>query len=242
MVLNALMSPASVPWSSLGLRDMSYRFLIGDLMDYRRRNKEARSRSMPLRCHNIAPLFPPFLHDLVREHGKTCVSWFSVFPKVTISDPDLAKEVLSNKFGHFEKLKFPALSRLLAGGLAAYNSEKWVKHRRILNPAFHLEKLKLMMPALSTCCQELVDRWARSLGSDGSYELDVFPELQRLTGDVISRTSFGSNYLEVPRFSNCNPKKLNSLWLAKEDCASRLLVSQHLVVLVSFKIRFSYRR
>ena len=74
---------------------MSYRFLIGDLMDYRRRNKEARSRSMPLRCHNIAPLFPPFLHDLVREHGKTCVSWFSVFPKVTISDPDLAKEVLS---------------------------------------------------------------------------------------------------------------------------------------------------
>uniref|UniRef100_M8ASM2 Secologanin synthase n=1 Tax=Aegilops tauschii TaxID=37682 RepID=M8ASM2_AEGTA len=138
-------------------------------MDYGRRNKEARSRSMPLRCHNIAPLFAPFLHDLA---------------------------------GSMERRVYLGLvcsPRLLAGGLAAYDGETWVKHRRILNPAFHLEKLKLMMPALSTCCQELVDRWTRSLGSDGSYELDVFPELQRLTGDVISRTAFGSNYLDGAR-------------------------------------------
>ena len=56
-----------------------------------------------------------------------------------------------------------------------------------------------MLPALSTSCEELVNRWTRSLGSDGTYELDVFPEFQRLTGDVISRTAFGSNYLEGAR-------------------------------------------
>ncbi|KAE8777770.1 Secologanin synthase [Hordeum vulgare] len=130
---------------------------------------------------------------------RTCMSWYGLYPKVTIHDPDLAKEVLSNKFGHFEKLKFPPLSRLIAADLAEHEGEKWVKHRRILNPAFHLEKLKLMLPALSTCCEELVNRWTRSLGSDGTYELDVFPEFQRLTGDAISRTAFGSNYLEGAR-------------------------------------------
>jgi cytochrome P450 len=128
-----------------GLRGTSYRFLIGDIFDYVRRSREARSRSIPLRCHNIAPLVAPLLHDIVQEHGKICLSWVGPFPKVTISDPYLTKEVLSNKFGHFEKPNSPALSRLLAGGFASYKGKKWVRHRRILNPAFHPEKLKVFV-------------------------------------------------------------------------------------------------
>jgi cytochrome P450 len=57
-----------------------------------------------------------------------------------------------------------------------------------------------MLPAFSTCCEELVSRWAaESLGSDGSCELDVWPELQNLTGDIISRTAFSSSYSEGRR-------------------------------------------
>lgn len=149
---------------------------------------------------STAPRVTPFMHRLVLEHGRTSMSWFGPSPKVTIVDPDLAKDVLSNKFGHFEKLKVPALSKMLGSGVASHEGEKWVKHRRILNHAFHLEKLKRMLPAFSTCCEELVSRWAaESLGSDGSCELDVWPELQNLTGDIISRTAFSSSYSEGRR-------------------------------------------
>lgn len=76
--------------------------------------------------------------------GKLSFTWFGPYPRVTITDPELVREVLSNKFGHFEKTKLAtSLSKLLVGGLAILDGEKWVKHRRIMNPAFHAEKLKV---------------------------------------------------------------------------------------------------
>lgn len=49
----------------------------------------------------------------------------------------------------------------------------------------------MMVPAFYASCSELVGRWEKFV-SDGSCELDVWPE--NLSGDVISRTAFGSSY------------------------------------------------
>jgi len=56
-----------------------------------------------------------------------------------------------------------------------------------------------MLPVFSTCCIETVTRWENSMPSEGSSEIDIWPEFQNLTGDVISRTAFGSNYQEGRR-------------------------------------------
>jgi len=58
---------------------------------------------------------------------------------VTLTDPELIREVLSNKFGHFQKSKIGPLVKLLAAGLANYEGEKWAK-QRIINPAFHWKR------------------------------------------------------------------------------------------------------
>lgn len=110
-------------------------------------------------------------------------------------DPVLLGEILSNKFGHFQKPRSTPLSGVITG-LVSYEGEKWAMHRRIINPAFHVEKLKDMLLAFSACCTELVSRWEKLLGPGGSYELDVWPELQNFTRDVISRTAFGSSFEE----------------------------------------------
>jgi Cytochrome P450. len=135
-----------------GLRGSRYRFLTGDLAEESRRRKEAWARPLPLRCHDIAPRIEPFLHDAVvrdeQHYGKLCITWLGPTPEVHVTDPELAKVVMSNKFGHFEKISFPELSKLIPQGLSAHEGEKWAKHRRILNPAFQLEKLKV--PFLAT--------------------------------------------------------------------------------------------
>ncbi|KAK1299342.1 Secologanin synthase [Acorus calamus] len=116
-------------------------------------------------------------------------------------DPELVREILSNKFGHFAKPEIHPIVQLLASGVAVYNGEKWAKHRRIISPAFHQEKLKLMFPAFSTSCDEVINKWKKLVDSSNEEhcELDVWPELLNLTGDVISRTAFGSSYEEGRR-------------------------------------------
>lgn len=59
-----------------------------------------------------------------------------------ITEPELIKEVL-NKMHDFPKLETNPLVKLVACGLVNYEREKWNKHRRIVNPAFNLEKLKV---------------------------------------------------------------------------------------------------
>lgn len=76
--------------------------------------------------------------------GNVCITWFGPILRVIIAQPELVKDILSNKSGHFEKFTNKRLGKLIAPGLANYDGEKWAKHRRILNPAFHLEKLKVL--------------------------------------------------------------------------------------------------
>ncbi|KAI3696097.1 hypothetical protein L1987_79106 [Smallanthus sonchifolius] len=61
---------------------------------------------------------------------------------VHITEPAIVKEVLANNY-QFQKLRRGnPLIKLLLTGLADAESEQWSKHRKIINPAFHVEKLK----------------------------------------------------------------------------------------------------
>ncbi|PUZ57547.1 hypothetical protein GQ55_5G441100 [Panicum hallii var. hallii] len=185
-----------------GLRGTAYRPLAGDAPLADRLAREARSRPpLPPGCHAVVPRALPLFHHAMSEHGKTSVTWSGPVPKVTIAEPELVRQVLSNKFGHFEKVGFGQLQRLLHSGVSTHEGDKWARHRRIIKPAFHLDKLKRMLPVFASCCTDLVSRWEglAAGGGEPSHEVDVWPEMQRLTGDVISRAAFGSSYLEGRR-------------------------------------------
>ncbi|WOL17033.1 Cytochrome P450 [Canna indica] len=178
-----------------GLRGTPYRFLRGDLAAEARLSAEARSKPMLL-SHDIVPRVFPLYHRAREQFGRTFFTWLGPLPRVTITDPEMVRQILSNKFGHFGRPRIHPLVRLLSTGVFSYDGEKWAKHRRILKPAFHAEKLKRILPVFSACCSNLVDRWENLVGLEGYYELDVWPELQSFTGDVISRAAFGSSYEE----------------------------------------------
>ncbi|KAK9092523.1 hypothetical protein Syun_027434 [Stephania yunnanensis] len=180
-----------------GIKGPPYKLFHGGLKDNSAALMEAQSKPMKL-SHSILPRVLPFIHQTVQNYGKLCIFWQGVTPRVIVADPELIKEILLNKSGDFYKIRPNPFVLLLITGVTTYDGEKWAKHRKIINPAFHLEKLKIMFPAFRISCEELISRW-ENLVLDGPLEIDVSPEFQRLTGDVISRTTFGSNYEEGRR-------------------------------------------
>ena len=65
-----------------------------------------------------------------------------------------------------------------------------------------------MLPLFIQCCDDLISKWEEMLSSDGSCEIDVWPFVKNLTADVISRTAFGSSYLEGRRIFQLLKEKI----------------------------------
>ncbi|KAJ0101592.1 hypothetical protein Patl1_04988 [Pistacia atlantica] len=144
---------------------------------------------------DITSRLVPFLRKMVKDYGKNSFVWVGPIPRVTIMNPEQLKEIFS-RLNDFHKPRANPLLKYLASGLAVYEGKKWTKHRRIINPAFHLDKLKLMLPEFYQVCSEMISKWEKLISVEGSCDLDVWPYLVNLTGDVISKTAFGSNFEE----------------------------------------------
>lgn len=74
--------------------------------------------------------------------GKNSFLWEGRTPKVIITEPEQIKNVF-NKMQDFTKPKFNSNAKFLFVGLTSYEGEEWAKHRKIINPAFHIDKLKV---------------------------------------------------------------------------------------------------
>ncbi|KAL2519233.1 Cytochrome [Abeliophyllum distichum] len=84
------------------------------------------------------------------------------------------------------------VKKLLGDGLVVAEGEKWSKVRKLANHAFYAENLKDMVPAMIASVEAMLEKWRLYEGK----EIDVFQEFRFLTSEVISRTAFGSSYLE----------------------------------------------
>lgn len=181
-----------------GITGPPYRILHGNLSEFLALTNEARASSMPPTCHDIMPRVLPHYRKWSKEYGNPFLYWLGYRSRLTVSDPDLCKEILSNKFGHYPKPgSRPDLKDLLGDGLLMLEGEKWAQHRRIVNPAFFIEKLKAMTPTIANVAAEMLHNWQQQLQEEGiSKEINVHEEFGTLTADIIAHTAFGSSYAE----------------------------------------------
>ncbi|KAI3731698.1 hypothetical protein L1987_62887 [Smallanthus sonchifolius] len=105
--------------------------------------------------------------------GKTFVYWNGPKPELVTTNLEILKEVINDKDENFPKDDVEGYLRILLGdGLVVSSGEKWVKMRKLANHVFHGQSLRV------------------------GKEIEVFEEFKHLTSDIISRTAFGSSYVE----------------------------------------------
>ncbi|CAA0839132.1 Cytochrome P450 734A1 [Striga hermonthica] len=149
---------------------------------------------MPL-SHNILPRVLSFYHHWKKIYGSMFLVWFGPTARLTVSDPALIREIFILKSELFEKNESPPLVRKIEGdGLLSLKGEKWAHHRKIIQPTFHTENLKLMIPMMAKSMEAALTKWSEKMSIDGKVEIEVSNWFENLVEDVITRVTFGSSY------------------------------------------------
>lgn len=149
-----------------GFSGNSYRIFHGDMKDMYRMMKEARAKPINL-SDDIAPRIMPFDHHIIQKYGMTkfifklilgfvyikltlvnitgrnSFIWKGTTPSINITDPKLIREVFF-KNDIFQKSQRNLLGKLVVNGMVMYEGEQWHKVRKIANPAFYQDKLKVL--------------------------------------------------------------------------------------------------
>ncbi|XP_058009939.1 cytochrome P450 CYP749A22-like isoform X2 [Hevea brasiliensis] len=121
------------------------------------------------------------------------LSWHGPEAHLVVTEPNLVKEIFNNKDGAFPKPEPEEyFKKLLGDGIVTTRGEKWFTLRKLSNHAFHAECLKGMIPAMIASVEIMLERWKYHDGK----EIDAFQEFKVLTSEIISRTAFGSSYME----------------------------------------------
>lgn len=181
-----------------GFQGNSYRFLFGDTKEMAHMVKETTSKPMEQFSNDYIPRIFPLHHQTIKTYGEKSFVWNGPTPTVIITKPEEIREIMM-KIYDFKKIVPNPVMRRLTNGLVRLEGQKWARERKLLNPAFHVEKLKHMLPAFHASCNEMIHKWEKLTSETRFSEIEVWSYLHNLSADAISRAAFGSSFEEGRR-------------------------------------------
>jgi cytochrome P450 len=131
-----------------------------------------------------------FLLRAARESGDVVFFRLGSGGLLLLSDPELIQEVLVKRAREFHKAQAPQSKlmpwgrRILGSGLLISEGETWLRQRRMMQPAFHRERITAYEQVIRDRTAEMVAGW-------GGEARDMHEALTALTLRVMAETMFG---------------------------------------------------
>src|SRR5579859_147363 len=135
-----------------------------------------------------------FLNTLMQAYGDTVRFRLALWPAYLLNRPEDVKVVLQTKSHLYDKdvLFFRMLRPWLGNGLVTnLKPESWVRQRRLIQPAFHKDRIATFDTIMTRETVEVLQRWETN--DEENQPFSMLREMQRLTLRIASRALFGSD-------------------------------------------------
>jgi len=148
---------------------------------------------------------PHFLVGNLPEFGKdilgfftTCATYGDVvslrmagWPAIFINHPDHFDHVLLENSKNFRKHRFfwRHVTEIFGQGLVTNEGAPWLRQRRLMQPAFHRERIAGYGATMSDYAERMLDRW----DAEDIRQRDVHEDLMHLTMEIATKTLFGAD-------------------------------------------------
>jgi len=123
--------------------------------------------------------------DYLKFHALPGMTWYM------FTDPSAVEHILQTHQQKYQKpSRFKDSFGLLGGkGLLTSDGDYWLKQRRLIQPAFHRERMMELGSLMTQSIEEQIADWEER---DANAVVDVFQEMMTLTLKVVGRTLFGA--------------------------------------------------
>ena len=137
-----------------------------------------------------------------REYGGIAQFKLLNKPYLLVTNPDYVKYILQDNYKNYIRGRSVETGRVLLGnGLPLIDGDFWLRERRMLQPAFHRERLGKLANTVTSVIDTFMQGWVEKAKQNQTLDLDS--EMMRLTLTVIIKSMFSAPIDEkIPSLSH----------------------------------------
>jgi cytochrome P450 len=126
-----------------------------------------------------------FMARVAREYGDIVCLRFLHYRTYLLFHPDQIEDVIVNNNRKFIKGRILRANRhLLGNGLITSEGEFWLRQRRMMQPAFHRNRVANYATTMTDCAQRVLESWRPG------QQFDLHDAMTRLTLQIVGKTLF----------------------------------------------------
>jgi cytochrome P450 len=142
-----------------------------------------------------------FLLQLSQECGDVSQWRLFAWPVYHVNHPDYVRHILQGNHANYNKdlILYKIATPLLGQGLLTSDGDFWLRQRRLIQPAFHRQKIIGFARLMTDATVALLEQWDSVASTE---PVDLAQEMMHLTLRIVAQALFGSDVSQdAPAFA-----------------------------------------